>query len=266
MDEDFEESGVFVNDLETLDATFLVTKVLVLGSDILVKGIQLEHSKGVVKPHGTCVGKPSHVWDLTTESGPDIIVEVVVREAVNSERNTVISSIAFVTAKCRVFDSATKPNTTTTSQKALPPSSAGPAESKPEESKNPNPRNQLQKSPNPKNPNKPSPPPPLASPPTIVKITTLLPPTLEYSLRGLFTISDHPTRDLPSGIPCSLGIIWSKDSFVPIPSLPISLPIIKLFLSLGRPLSGNVSRLKTQTKFAPFSAKFLVGVNCFRQK
>jgi len=242
-EKDVNYSAVLVNDLETLDATFRVNKVSVWAVDQVVRGIRLDYAKGAHKPHGSCAGDPSHIWHLAKD-GSEVIVEVVVREGVDSAGKRLITSIAFVTSNCNIFDSAVKQDQAEQPTPAAS-SSSKPADSKPSESKSTE--------------SKPPQPPSPGSPPTPTKTWTFLPPTPQYSLRGLFTFSADPTQELPSGTPCSLGVIWSKDTFVPLPSAAQSLPIVKSFLSLGKDLRQNVSRFKTLKNFSPFGGKFLLG-------
>ncbi|KAK4169843.1 hypothetical protein QBC43DRAFT_283408 [Cladorrhinum sp. PSN259] len=214
-------TAVLVNDLETLDATFRITKISVWSTDNqTVRGIRLEYSKGLPKPHGSCVGDATHIWELAKD-GSEIIVEVIAREGINTAGETVISSVTFVTSNCNIFDSSvpqsSQSSTTTTA------TTAGV---------------------------------------TLTKTSTFLPPQGgTYSLRGLFTFSANadPATN-PSGIPCSLGVIFSKDTFVPLPSQPISQPIIKSFLSLSPPLRKNVSQFKSQKSFSTFTGKLLLGL------
>ena len=226
-------TAVLVNDLESLDATFRVSKVSVWTADHVVCGIKLEYSKAVHKLHGSSTGDASHIWDLAND-GSEIIVEVVVREGVDSAGQTVIASIAFVTSNCNIFDSAVPQteNKQPTPAASLPK----PAETKPAETK------------------------PADSPPTPTKTSTFLPPTPSHSLRGLFTFSTNSTSSAPSGTPCSLGVVWSKDTFVPLLSPPISPPLLTAsFLALSPALRDSVSRFKTVKSYAHFGGRFLLG-------
>lgn len=237
-------SALFANDLETLDATFRLKKISVWSADLVVQGIRLDHAKGVEKSHGSCVGPPSHVWELAKD-GSEIIVEVVIRDALFN-RLKVISSIAFVTSNCNIFDTAVKQE----EEKRNEPAAATPAstntDTKPAEG-------------NPPAESK------LAAPavlPVASEIHTFLRPNGgQWSLRGFFTFCSNPTSDLPAGTPCSLGVVWSKDTFVPIPAAALSSPICKSFLCLGKALQDNVSRFKTLNNYAHFADKFLLGVS-----
>ena len=160
------------------------------------------------------------------------------REGVDVAGQTVIASIAFVTSNCIIFDSAVLQNKSESEQPTPAASSASPSDDK----------------------NKPADSPPPGSPPTPTKTSTFLPPTPQHSLRGLFTFSASPSSSFPSGTPCSLGVVWSKDTFVPLLSTLLSLPILTgSFLALSPPLRDSVSRFKTLNTYAHFGGRFLLG-------
>lgn len=54
-----------------------------------------------------------------------------------------------------------------------------------------------------------------------------------YSLRGFFGLEDK-------GVIVTLGVIWGKDGFVPVPSAPISTPLCRRFLDLSPSLRDKV--------------------------
>ncbi|KAF5578869.1 uncharacterized protein FSUBG_13702 [Fusarium subglutinans] len=92
------------------------------------------------------------------------------------------------------------------------------------------------------------------------KVTTFLRPEgAQWSLPGFFSFSANSSTEHPAGTPCTLGIIWSKDTFVPLPAAPLSVQICKSYLSLGKSLQANVKRFKHLKNFASFPFYFILG-------
>ncbi|KAF5230685.1 hypothetical protein FANTH_13745 [Fusarium anthophilum] len=84
--------------------------------------------------------------------------------------------------------------------------------------------------------------------------------------RGRSVVSSRPLQLLcksrheqPAGTACTLGIAWSKGTFVPLPGAPLSVPICKSSLSLGTKLQAKVERLKHLKNFATFPFHFILG-------
>ncbi|KAF5535184.1 hypothetical protein FMEXI_10935 [Fusarium mexicanum] len=80
---------------------------------------------------------------------------------------------------------------------------------------------------------------------------------------GLFEASSASLQIPPPNIPlvlsCTLGIVWSKGAFVPLPAAPLSVPICKSYLSRGKKLQANVKRFKHLKNFASFPFHFILG-------
>jgi hypothetical protein len=96
-------------------------------------------------------------------------------------------------------------------------------------------------------------------PPTVVKVHRWArPEDGQWSLRGFLTFKVVANPESPA-IPCTLGVIWGKDAFVPSPMKSISPPLCKGFLGLGRNLQDNIRRFKTVGNYGTFVDKFLMG-------
>ncbi|KAI9163802.1 hypothetical protein HJFPF1_05429 [Paramyrothecium foliicola] len=245
------------NDLVTMDATFRPKLVSVWSANNVVFGIQVDYANGAHNPHGSCVGDASHVWELTKD-GSEVIVEVVVREGIDVDGQTVIRSISFVTSNCQVFDTSVKQDKS--DQPASSPPPATTKETKAIEDKNGETKTTDGQPAIQSKAEEPAPTSP-GSPPTLTKSTTFLRPDGgHWSLRGFFTFSQK-TAEHPSGALCTLGVVWSKETFVPIPAAAQSPPICKSFLSLGPKLQENVRRFKTLKEYASYADKFLLGMS-----
>lgn len=236
--------ATLVNDLDKLNATYRPLKISVWSVGGTVQGLCVEHSKGNEMPHGKCEGEPSHVWELN-KFGSEIITEVVVKEGLAIDKKPVIASITMATSDCRIFDSSVKqekiegpkPKETKTDEKAdaAPAPTSEPEAKKPEET--------------------------TSKPPTITKTHRWSRPEgrHQWSLRGFFSFSVATPLDSPPLL-CTLGVVWGKDAFVPLPMATVSPPICRGgFLSWGRNLQDNVRRFKTLDGYSTFVDKFVMG-------
>ncbi|KAK4205404.1 hypothetical protein QBC40DRAFT_320121 [Triangularia verruculosa] len=83
------------------------------------------------------------------------------------------------------------------------------------------------------------------------------------NLRGFFSFSYNGGGDADEKkkpvVPCTLGVVWSKDVFVPVPTAALSTPICRNLLGLGASLRENIRRYKTLASYASYSDKFLMG-------
>lgn len=255
-EKDVHSAARLTNDLDTLNAMFRPSKIQVWMVDGTVHGIRISHANGEHRSHGTCTGEASHTWNLAKD-GSEIIVEIVVREGLSHDRRSVIASIAMATSECNIFDSAVK--------QERPPQNAAPTEEDSEDSEDDEDddevedKNQKEKKKEesaPAEAPKPSQPSP---PPAVVKVHRWArPEDGQWSLRGFLTFKVAANPDSPE-IPCTLGVVWGKDAFVPLPMTPISPPLCKGFLGLGRNLQDNIRRFKTVGNYGAFVDKFLMG-------
>jgi hypothetical protein len=224
----------FFNDLESLEPTYRPTIFAVWVKDSVVQGIQISYANGEKKSHGFCNEKAECCWielQSDKDTGTEVIFEIRLGlasievtpiprtstsppvdppAATTTLTETVISSIALVTSKYRVMDTATdKPKAfpkekVEEPEKEQPPTPPTPPEDKDEKIV----------------PNK-----------TTVKGTYVIisrPDVGMWSIRGFFGFQKglrENTRFL------NLGVVYGKDKFVPRPKYSEVLPICKTYFN-----------------------------------
>lgn len=256
---DMHSQAEVFNDLDKLDSTYRPTKISAWVVDGFLKGVDVKFSSGKNLSNGDCTGSATHWLDLAPD-GSEIMVEVIVTEAVYQAGQPVIASLKVATSACKVLDTskemeqplagktdekpdavvgnapgaeplkasdAAKPadgaqaddvsKTPSTTAPAMGSTAADasktPASTKTEEVKKPEP------------------------PKEIKTYTWVRPEDGQWSLRGFFGFT-YKTRLI------SLGIVWGKDSFVPIPAARISTPLSKNFLGLCPELQNSIKAIK----------------------
>ncbi|KAK0629294.1 hypothetical protein B0T17DRAFT_652973 [Bombardia bombarda] len=226
------------NDLKRLDPMFRPTQLAVWFVVDVVKGIQVRYANGEVIRHGSCDGSPSHSLQLDSD-GSEIIYEVVFQTALDENNASVISQFSVATSRCKTLDTTSEPNPVTPPPKSEPKNKSDDdteAEEVEEDKEE-----------------EPSPPPPEPRTLTNHKTYTWSRPNHDdqWSLRGFVTV-------VFNGLPTTLGVVWGKDAFVPVPSARIAPPLCKDFLGLSPALKDNI-RGWSLPRPNGFPGKFLMG-------
>jgi hypothetical protein len=226
------------NDLRELDSTYRPTKISAWMVEGLLKGIGVKYSSGKMFTNGECTGTATHWLDLA-DDGSEIIVEVIITEAIYETKSPVISALRVATSACNTLgtskdmeqslagkadtkekgvskpaeETKTSSPTETTGSSAVSNTSTSAESMKSEE---------LRKTQVPKK----------------VKMHTWVrPEDGQWSLRGFFGITFKSRL-------VTLGVVWGKDSFVPIPAARISTPLCKNFLGICPALQDSIKRIK----------------------
>ena len=236
------------NDLVKLDQTYRPSEISVWGKDERVSGIKMQYANGEKKLHGNCEGAPSHTLALA-HNGSEAIVEIVVKEVVDSAGLSWISSLSVATSACNVLETDVTGDEPATSKDAAastdgtqkmnasstPTTNDQPAsKEKPTKKDEPIKKDESTKT---------------DAPSKIVKIKTTTwtkPDDPRYSLRGFFGFTHNSSI-------CTLGAIWGKDSFVPVPTSRIVPSLCRNFLGLSKNLQSNIRGHKA------FAGKFFMG-------
>ncbi|KAK3389204.1 hypothetical protein B0H63DRAFT_536977 [Podospora didyma] len=236
--------ATLLNDLKRLDPTFRPTQLAVWFVVDTVKGIQIHHANGESIRHGTCEGSASHVLDLEPD-GSEIIHEVIIKTAVDESGAAVIAQLSVATSLCKVLDTAQEP---------LPPPPPPPKREKTEGGK-PTEKGSAESEAAPKaaEPEPASPPPPEPRKLIGFRTHTFSRPShdTQWSLRGLVSITFHGTLT-------TLGLVWGKDAFVPVPSARVLPPLSKDFLALSPAMQKNI-RDWSLPRPNGFPGRFLLG-------
>ena len=228
-DKDVHSRAQLFNDLEKLDQTNRPSQIAVWTKDNKLFGIEISYANGELKRCGACDGSPSQALALAPD-GSEVIVEVAVEESFGENDASWISSLSVATSACNVLEviepellnpggetkaadkdaEPTDENAKTASATASQGDAVKPAESQP-------PATDLV---------------PAKSVQT-KKTTWLKPEDPRYSLRGWFGYQ-HNSQIV------TLGCIWGKDNFVPIPNARIQPSLFKTFLGLSTDLQNNI--------------------------
>lgn len=219
---DVHSQAALFNDLEKIDQTYRPSEVSVWAGDGQIKGISTRYMSGEVKAHGNCDGPPSHKLSLS-HAGSEVIVEILIRESIDDLGVPFMTSLSMATSACNTLDTAptqvdeTQENINTTpptdSTQETAPSAAS---DKPAQAHR-------------------------------TKITAWTKPDdPRYSFRGFFGFTHKATV-------CTLGVVWGKDSFVPMPSARIQPSLCKNFLGLSKDLQDNIKG------HMAFAGKFFMG-------
>jgi hypothetical protein len=250
------QADVF-NDLEKLDSTFRPTKVSAWVVDGILKGVDVRYSSGDNFKNGDCIGPATHWLELLGD-GSEIIVEVIVTENVYKAGSPVIASLQIATSACNTLDTSIdmelqgdgKKDVETPSENAVvgtaattePPKAGDAAVPSTEATTSAadSTASDAPKAPAPTTPALAAPAPTPAKVETPIEIKThtwVRPEDGQWSFRGFFGFI-HEKRLI------SLGIVWGKDNFVPIPAARISTPLCKNFLGLCPALKESIKRIK----------------------
>ncbi|KAK3367762.1 hypothetical protein B0H63DRAFT_565665 [Podospora didyma] len=105
------------------------------------------------------------------------------------------------------------------------------------------------------------------TPPTIIKTHNWTRPEddAQWSLRGFFTFTHasgstpQTTNEKPIPVLTTLGVVWGKDTFAPLPSASLSSPICKSFLGLSPLLQSSIHKFKALDNYKGYADKFLLG-------
>ncbi|KAH6987127.1 hypothetical protein EDB80DRAFT_817914 [Ilyonectria destructans] len=164
--------------------------------------------QGYHKSHGTCSGHTSQIWNLAAD-GSEIITEVGVREGtktVNKIKKPFIHSIAFATSDCNVWDTAVK-------QREEDADATG--ETKPTDADTKAAAANL------------------AAIKDIKSYTWTHPKDGRLSLRGFFSfkIVNEAGADM---ILCTVGVVWAKDVFIPLPECGVQFDLVAAKIRAGR--------------------------------
>lgn len=242
------------NDLEKLDQTYRLSAIAIWAKYDKVDGITMQYANGQKKLHGTCDGSPSHSLSLAFD-GSEVIVEVVIKESVDDTGLSSIAALSVATCKCNVLDTSipgdqsvqsseaagvTKPTEAPAQTTSGGPTTAGSSTT----TKNDKPGNAVQA----EEKNKPATDFKKSKNLKLKTITWLKPDDPRYSLRGFFGL----TRN---SLICALGVVWGKDSFVPVPTARIQPSLCKGFLNLSQDLQNNIRG------HLSFAGKFLMGTS-----
>ena len=238
------------NDLDNLDQRYRLSEIAVWIKDGRLMGIVVRYTNGEKRQRGACDGSPAQSLALLSD-GSEVIVEVVVKELIDDGEVPGIVALSLATSIGNVLDTETA-----TAKDEEPAPSSGKTTENPSASKAADSSNQpastagksdnispAEKSVQTKVPEAESKP---AKTSRIKTTTWLKPEDPRYSLRGFFGFTHQ-------GLICTLGVIWGKDSFVPIPTAGIKPTLCRSFLSLSKDLQNNVRGHLT------FAGKFLMG-------
>lgn len=215
----------FFNDLEKLDPTYRPSQISIWSANNKVASIVMHYSNGDTKTHGPCKGPATHILSLAN-NGSEVITEMVVRESVNETGIASITSLSIATSTCQVLDTAIitekkeEPTPTPDEEKLTTKEQTKPAEV-PKETRS---------------------------------YTWSKPDENQWSVRGFFGFVNKDEGPI-----YSIGIVWGKDHFVPVPSARICSPLCKNFLGLSPALQGNITRFQTLPVYHLLSEKFLMG-------
>ena len=255
------------NDLEKLNPTFRPSKISIWSREKKVNGMQFEYSNGQKKSHGGCDGSPSHSLALE-HNGSEVIIEIQVQEAIESNSVSYITAIKFATSQCRVLDTAItgeqqETQTTNNSQASSneagtktassnptskdAPTSSGQSDSSTHSAQTTNAHSSSNtnqaKDTNTGSTTSPKPP------PTIKTTTWTKPEDPRYSLRGFLSF-------IHNGNIITVGAIWGKDGFVPVPPARLQPTLCKDFLGLSKDLQKNI-----EGHLSAFAGKFFMGAS-----
>lgn len=252
------------NDLDLLDATYRPTSFSFWQVPDKLKGVKVQYANGNFRQHGVCYETPSHTLALATD-GSETIVEILAKEAQDDNGVLSIMSLSLVTSSCNIMDTSVPPISTeknddedkdtasagektsatgkndqgktadskgaqadTKSGTALADSKDTKAEKSTTESKN------VQ---------------PTVDQKTVRERTWTRPDERSWNLRGFFGYSHK-------GDFLSLGLIWGKDGFVPVPQKNPTPPLCKRFLGLSPGLQEDIKR---SAHFGSVAENFLIG-------
>lgn len=193
QDQDLDPEAELFNDLLKLDQLHQPTKTLVWTTANGISGIEIQYANKVSMSHGICkVGDP-YTLHLDGEIS-ETIVDIVVKESIDTTtKKTLKTSPTFATLAGKILDTAlVKIKIPETKEGESPPAASVAFED--------------------------------ASLRTTITMFTQ-PDDPRYSLRGFFGFTMSSTI-------CTLGFIWGKDSFVPVPAAPLLPPLCWNILNL----------------------------------
>lgn len=252
------------NDLDLLDETYRPTSFSFWQVSDKLKGVKVQYANGNFRQHGDCYETPSHTLALASD-GSETVVEIVAKEAQDSKGVLSIISLSLVTSFCNIVETSMPPRSIekfddedkdtasagekksatgkngqgkaadskdakadTESETALADLKDTKAERSATESKD------VQ---------------PTVDPKTTRERPWTRPDERSWNLRGFFGYS-HKGEFL------SLGLIWGKDGFVPVPQKNPRPPLCKRSLGLS---PGFQEDIKRSTQLGSFAENFLIG-------
>lgn len=252
------------NDLDLLDATYRPTSFSFWQVPNKLKGIKIQYANGNFRQHGDCYETPSHTLALASD-GSETIVEILAKEAQDNKGVLSIISLCLVTSFCKIVDTGVPPisieknddedkDTTSAGEKksATGKNDQGKAVDSKDGKADPNSETALADSKDTKaeiSATESKKIQPSIDPKTIRERTWTRPDERSWSLRGFFGYS-HKGEFL------SLGLIWGKDGFVPVPQKDPRPPLCKRFLGLSPGLQEDIKR---STQLGSFAERFLIG-------
>lgn len=204
--DDVQSQAEVFNDLSKMDQTYRPVNLTVWSEEALFKGMKMTYANGNVIEHGICEGAPSRVLALQP-NGSEVIVEVVVREATPTKAD----SEGKTPGKPFIHSIAVATSLYQTLDTAKPITKADDSTTTVSEA---------------------------AANLKITSTTWLKPEDTRYSLRGFFGLQ-HPKKNPIY----TLGVVWGKDGFVPVPTNRIQPSICKSFLGLSKDLQNNIEQL-----------------------
>ena len=204
------------NDLEELDQTYRPSILNVWIELEKVIGIEIQYTNRKKFTKGVCSGIATHSLTLA-QDGSEVIIEVRVETAVTEKGAAHIRSLDVATSLLRTLNVVSSEE---------PPEDA-PLENKPTQKASTTSTAEGQSSEVPsQNTTK-------SETYTVTSTTWTKPDDTRYSLRGFFGASDT------TGL-CSLAVVWGRDSFVPVPQVPIQTSVCKSLLGLSPSLQHNM--------------------------
>lgn len=227
--------AVLVNDLVKLDPTFRPTQISAWYQDSIVKRVQLRYANGNTISHGAPtegLGAATHELSLDHE-GSEVIHEVAVQTAKDQDGNPVIAAFSVATSLCRTLNTDSEPSSLSKKEDVTVPKEDKKGEEKEGTSSAP-------------------PPPPDRKLKELATYRWSVPDfDQHWSLRGLFSITFNNTLT-------SIGVVWGKDQFIPVPACRIAAPLSADFLHLSPDLRKSISTCSIPGPKA-FPGKFIMG-------
>ena len=264
----------FFNDLETLDGTFRPSSFSIwMVKDKLV-GVKVSYTNGLEKAHGSCNEQASRTVNLA-QDGSEAIVEVLLNERKLDAVSKCISSIGLATSTCNMLETPMQAGTQGTpwprpderpwsfrgffgfvhKDAEVQEKEVAVQQQKEQAEKEKAQKNQSQKEGEEKSQSdKPQEPP--SSDAKDAAPAKQDEKAADAKTEEKKTVSES---DLEGKVYfLSLGVVWGKDTFIPVPPETMAYPLAKSFMSLNTQLQKKIQTISKTSK-GDFKSNFYLG-------
>ena len=254
----------FFNDLQQLNSTFRPAHLAAWTVDRRLSGLEIGYSNEEVRRYGTCEGAATHNLVLE-DDGSEIITEIAITEG-RDGAGMMITALSVATSFCKVLDTTTEPDApelAPAAEAVSEPSAKADSASTVDPESTPAPVSTDPTTPAvstapasaaaTKQP--PAPTPGLTPLSNVRTHTWSRPDDGQWSLRGFFGFTQVELGSKKERI-VSLGVVWGKDGFVPVPKARVVSPLSKQFIHLSPPLQKSIRQICGTTTF---EGSFLMG-------